>query len=558
MKTFVKYICLLAIFVSMTGTASAEELRERVYLHTDKQVYLAGELLWMKMYVTGTDGKPLPFSKVGYVELLEGDIAQEQVKLDIDNATGEGWIEIPSTLPTGHYRLAAYTRNMKNEGEGVFFYKTIGIINTFRPDPSVELDTLIQAQEASLLENTISVVTEKDSYSRRSQGTIRLNSLPDNIHSLSISIAGKDLASPYNETNITKWNKSLSQTSLPPFNESYTPEYEGHIIRGQIRDIRTDEIAKDKDIYPQAGFIGDQIRVFGGQVKDKGEVEFYTSRIKGMYELATTSHTALKNQYRINIESPFSEHKPASLPPFRMNPMWEKQLTERNFGLQVLHAFLADSLSRVDTTYAHFRWTPDRSYILDEYTRFTRMDEIIIEFIPSLRFRKYNDKRTLNVLDEDASTFSLGNSLVLLDGIPIIDHELIFKYDPLLVYRIDVYKNRFVFSGQYFNGLVMLTTYNKDYPSLVLDDNTQIFDYEGTQAHRRFYVPSYTNKAEKDSRIPDYRHTLLWNPEVETEGKTSLSLPFYTSDITGDFHIVIEGVTKDGKAVRGTAGFSVE
>ncbi len=540
---------------------SAAELRERIYLHTDKQTYLAGELLWMKLYLTDKEGKPVSFSKVGYVELLDHETAQVQVKLDLEHATGEGWMELPVTLPTGYYRLIAYTRNMKNENEDIFFHKTIGIVNTFRIDETILVDTITYLPVQSVLDNNLSVATEKNSYSKRWQSKIQIQGLPEDIHSLSVSIAGKDLVFTDRDINITKWYKELVNLPHSSYQSLYTPEYEGHIIRGIVRNVKTDAVIDNSDpIYPLVGFVGDQIRLFGGQrqILNNGQVEFYTKGIKGTHELVTSTTTLSENIYRIDIESPFASHKVSELPIFKINPSWEENLTQRTVGLQVLHAFNADSLSRIDTTYAHFQWKPDRSYILDEYTRFTRMDEVVIEFIPSVRFRRINGKRILSVLDEETSTFSIGNTLVLLDGIPITDHELIYNYDPLLIYKIDVYKSKFSFGGQFFNGIISIVTYNKDYPTLTVDNNTQIYDYEGTQAHRYFYAPSYEKEENRTSRIPDFRHTLLWVPDVQIEGKSSVSIPFTTSELTGEFQVTVEGLTKDGQPVRGVTTFKVE
>ena len=52
-------------------TVLAGELRERVYLQTDKQFYLSGELVWMKFIATDLDQRLSDVSKVGYVELLD-------------------------------------------------------------------------------------------------------------------------------------------------------------------------------------------------------------------------------------------------------------------------------------------------------------------------------------------------------------------------------------------------------------------------------------------------------------------------------------------------------
>src|SRR5260370_38781667 len=46
-------------------------LQEKIFVHTDKNVYLPGEILWFKIYcVEGNDHKPLNLSKVVYVDVL--------------------------------------------------------------------------------------------------------------------------------------------------------------------------------------------------------------------------------------------------------------------------------------------------------------------------------------------------------------------------------------------------------------------------------------------------------------------------------------------------------
>lgn len=551
----IRYIFIVILFAFLLHPVSAENtLRERIYIHTDKQTYLSGEMLWMKFYLTDETGKPTSFSRVGYVELLDATTPEIQVKLDIIDGVAEGWMELPVTLSTGNYRLVAYTRNMQNENESVFFNKTIAIINTFRSDASVKVDTTLAVDEVPLIKGNVSVTTER-AYATCIQGEIKIQGLPENIHSLSISVAGKDLV--LGSENILDWSHHLREYRNIPMRSDFLPEYEGHIISGRITDIATGQSPIRDNVFPLLGFVGDQVRIFGGMVDDNYNVRFLTRRITGMHELAVSSITSSDNKYRVNIETPFVSHTEKILPSLLLNLDWEEQLLQRSVGLQVQYAYLADSMSRIDTTYSYFQWRPDRSYILDEYTRFTTMEEVVIEFIPSLRFRRYNNRRFLSVLLNENDAFSLGSTLVLLDGIPITDHDFMFNYNPLLVYKVDVYKDKFVFGNKHFDGMVFFTTYKHDYPSLVTDETTHLFDYEGIQAHRYFYSPSYSEKTQMKSRTPDYRHTLLWMPSVEFSGQ-SLSVPFSTSELTGEFQVTVEGLTKDGKAIRGTSFFEVK
>ena len=72
MKTMIstKQILLLALLLLIgTGNGYAS-YQDRAYLQTDKQFYIAGELLWLKLYTTNIEGELSSFSKVGYIELL--------------------------------------------------------------------------------------------------------------------------------------------------------------------------------------------------------------------------------------------------------------------------------------------------------------------------------------------------------------------------------------------------------------------------------------------------------------------------------------------------------
>ena len=550
------YHMFMTILLAFSINVFAENtLRERVYVQTDKQTYISGELLWMKLYITDETGKPSSFSKIGYVELLDESDAHVQIKLDVVNGVGEGCMELPVSLPTGNYLLTAYTRNMRNESEAVFFRKTIGVINTFRANASIEIDSVADISFSPVLQDNNISVTAKI-YTTRSQSEVLIQGLPEDLHSLGISIAGIDFVAGMD--NIVKWHSLLPDYSSEQIKNDFLPEYEGHIISGKIVDAVTNEPCTEDGVYSLLGFTGDQLRIFGGMVDNEYNIQFVTDRITGSKEFAIAAIAPSDSKYRINIQSPFALHSERELPVFRMNSKWEDQLQLRSVGLQVLYAYFADSMSRADTTFSHFQWKPDRSYVLDEYTRFTTMEEIVIEFIPSLRFRRINNKRYLMIFIDENNTFSLGNSLVLLDGIPITDHDIIFRYNPLLVYKIDIFKDKFVFGNRRFEGVVSFTTYKHDYPGLILDETTQIFDYEGTQLRRHFYSPLYPEKSDAQRRMPDYRHTLLWMPDVKTGGQPSLSVPFSTSDLTGTFQITVEGLTKGGKFIRGTSFFNVE
>jgi hypothetical protein len=118
-------------------------IQEKVFVHTDKDLYLAGEVAWFKLYVVdGSSHTPIDLSKVGYVEILDqANKPVLQAKSGLVKGEGSGSFFLPVTLNSGKYILRAYTNWMKNAGADYFFQKTISIINSQKALPLVSSAT---------------------------------------------------------------------------------------------------------------------------------------------------------------------------------------------------------------------------------------------------------------------------------------------------------------------------------------------------------------------------------------------------------------------------------
>ncbi len=112
-------------------------LQEKIFAHTDKDFYMAGEIIWFKLYVTNAMfNQPFDFSKISYVEILTRENKPVlQAKVALDNGTGNGSFQLPYSVNTGNYILRAYTNWMKNAGAEFYFEKEITIVNALKkPD----------------------------------------------------------------------------------------------------------------------------------------------------------------------------------------------------------------------------------------------------------------------------------------------------------------------------------------------------------------------------------------------------------------------------------------
>lgn len=125
-------LLLLTISNSYVNNNS-EQVSEKVYLHIDRVSYTSGDDIWFKAYVVdpSTNKLSINTNKL-YVELIAPDasiIRKRTVR--IENGSGHGDFQLNDSIPSGRYRIRAYTNFMRNYDEHFFFLKEITIISPY-------------------------------------------------------------------------------------------------------------------------------------------------------------------------------------------------------------------------------------------------------------------------------------------------------------------------------------------------------------------------------------------------------------------------------------------
>jgi hypothetical protein len=110
---------------------------EEIFLHTDRDEYVAGEELWFTAYAFDRQTlTPSLNSRLVYVELVTPDNRPLiKGRFAIDKGSGPGQILLPDTLSSGLYTIRAYTGWMKNFLPENCFTKEINIYNAISSKP---------------------------------------------------------------------------------------------------------------------------------------------------------------------------------------------------------------------------------------------------------------------------------------------------------------------------------------------------------------------------------------------------------------------------------------
>ena len=144
--TFTLYLALLCNALAYSQSISLDSIfsrmeqqamlypSEKVYLHTDRSVYMAGDDVWLRAYVVDAITH-IPLKQSRYVYVALQNPFSEVVSRICLRADEDGYIygnvPLSEDLPKGEYTLVAYTRYMENVGTECFFRKRI-VINSVK------------------------------------------------------------------------------------------------------------------------------------------------------------------------------------------------------------------------------------------------------------------------------------------------------------------------------------------------------------------------------------------------------------------------------------------
>ena len=99
-------------------------------------------------------------------------------------------------------------------------------------------------------------------------------------------------------------------------------------------------------------------------------------------------------------------------------------------------------------------------------------------------------------------------------------------------------------SLEYVNGIdKRIKGYGK------LDIQTDVYPFGGYQEPIAFYSPKYEKGNNNDVLIPDFRSTLYWNPNLQTDLSRKCNFSFYSADRITTYKVLIEGMTEEGEIV---------
>lgn len=553
-------LCLLA---ALGALAAAGQPVERIYVSTDKGVYVAGDLVWCSLFCLDVSGTPAlsECSSIAYLELVSSQGTAATGKIALVGGRGAGTLALPTTLPTGCYKLIAYTSCNRNEqGQGYLEgAKTLSVFNTLsteRVPGGVEITDIQDTDAAESLRDPVGGLSLQVNRRVRTGSVIPLFLRAGADASVSVSVYRvDDIAEPENP-GIDGFLSGLPAPGSVRITGDRLPDFDGEVIYASIAGKDREKalsIAHPIALISAQGAASD---TYASDFRD-GKAVFFTNNIYGNRDLVCEL-TGLEDgtQCFLHIEQPFLYPAVSGIPPLKIGEFQRTSLVERNLAMQAFHASYADTLLQFLPKRENLllRQEDRRVYHLDDYVRFPTVEEVLVEIVPELRVRKGKRRlREVQMLYTDkagALSYFRDNILVLLDGIAVTDHARILEYDALLFQDIEIYSHPYLLGTSVYNGVVNFSTRKGGSLSLRMNDLTQVVDFNGAS-----YPVALTGK-----NVPaenDLRQTLFWHPAIELPADREVRLEVRTASVPGRYRVVAEGLDGHLGAVRAEAEFEV-
>jgi len=365
------------------------------------------------------------------------------------------------------------------------------------------------------------------------------------------------------ETDLLLLTQGWSRFNWDSLNRSdnkvlrYAPEYAGHLITGTVT-RRSD--GKPLPGIPAYLSVPGKRFHFSTSVSDSfGRIAFDLKKIYGSGNIVL--QTGIDSTAHIQVADPWENGFPADIAPsLRLTKDLEPAL--RN---AVLYNRIAQKPMPANRFFfpdaadsSAFFGIPEKTYLLDDYTRFGTLDEVFREFIPEVQVRKTRNDYKLRVDHAPLGEFFSDDPLMLLDGVPYFNTNEVMAFDTRKIRKIDIVNRHYYQGSLDYPGIINFSSYEGDGGGIPLNPNALILEYEGLQLRREFAAPEYATPEQLSSRQPDFRRLLYWAPSLWTGETGQSQVHFFTGDDKGRYLVVAQGLSDSGLAGSGTTTFEVK
>ena len=517
---------ILLFFVSFSAFGQSLE-KEEVFAHISKNISLVNEQIWFYLSVSNND-QASP-SKIAYAEIIDREsLPVMQLIIPLHQGRAEGVLEIPPHLESDHYLLRFYTRisPLNEKSDKGIFNQMITIINPKKGPISPRQK---QSQKTYKFQRAGVFHISESSVRKNSENILTQTTLQD-PYCISIAIENPFLPEDF--------QGFIGQEIYQPLDDKNTviPELYGHIVHGK----NLDQMADTTETFFLSAH-GRQSVLHSANPDQEGNLFFELGPIKE-YEFFIAQSLNYEKQLNFTPQSPFFNLKLKGdfvFPPLNLNEEDSAFLETLTLAAQLKPHFYPDKDAEPQPIITGL--VADKTYLLDDYSRFENVETTLREYVPEVLVRKQNRSIVFKLLNTPLSGLFQENPLILIDAMPIFDTDDLAKFDPKEIQKLEVLTREFSFNQDKFSGVLSFTSFENDFGKFDLPKNALYFNYWPMLQAKKLTTP-HVNPNIGKANYPDFRSCLLWHTN-----QSPTKVQFFTSEITGKFEVKASFINEKGE-----------
>lgn len=529
--------------------SNSHNFSETVFVHFDKDVYVAGDALRYKAYMS--NGNRECRNNILYFSLYGINNRQElHWRTNVVNNMAYGLYPLPADLPEGIYEVRAYTNAMRCQSSENSFRWRILIVGFTQQTADTLFAPVIKPMTPVIPEPTQSGIELKASGERIDPGemvNIGISSNTEDSAFMSLSVC---LETPFLERFQNQHADLNTGTTGIDTQQSHNgfSELNGYILSGTLLQRSTSlPLAGTK--ITLAVVDSTMPALLYSKTDEKGDFYFILNRQYDNHDIIIQTVDDIYNgdllwtleDKTLDSHPDMALFKPEEEQQQFLNKIRELRVIEAIFNNQT------DTLisNPASARYSELFQNPSQIIEIWDYVGMQNFNEMDDNILPSIRFFRQNNLQSLMIFNPLQQSWC-DDILLLLNGVPFTDMEYFGMLSSKQLKRLEVYASGMVIGGLSYNGVVAAYTYDHAIPDAYLQSKACVW-------HNKVISNGYKTispEQDADDRIPDFRDNLCFEPDLRIGPGKTIHVSFPASYLNGTYRITLSGITASGLPIN--------